>query len=306
MPAEAVDAPAPLDRSSTALGVSCQRTRRPSALLATSPRRRVRASAWRAFFSSTPSDAEHGSTSDCVHVPPEEGRTRREASARGSCARAHGDGEARHQPWLGCTTARRYSTTSSTVVVTTRRIVRARWAHDASQPIDFETDPSLDIATGASTSTAPVATLTLAVDPTGGLRDDYELKLNSYDLGVDIELHDALQRLRFEHPRCKAVVVTGGLDKVFCAGANIQMLAGVVARATRSTSASSPTRRATRIEEPSAHRVRCGSPPSTALLQAAATSLPWRATRSCSSTIARRRCRCPRCRCSPCSRERAG
>ena len=72
----------------------------------------------------------------------------------------------------------------------------------------------------------PVATLSMAVTPDAGLRDDYELKLNSYDLGVDIELHDAVQRLRFEHPEVKAVVVTGGLDKVFCAGANIQMLAG--------------------------------------------------------------------------------
>ncbi|MBO0691358.1 MAG: benzoyl-CoA-dihydrodiol lyase [Acidimicrobiaceae bacterium] len=72
----------------------------------------------------------------------------------------------------------------------------------------------------------PVATLTLAVDPHGGLADDYELKLNSYDLGVDIELNDAIQRLRFEHPEIKAVVVTGALEKVFCAGANIQMLAG--------------------------------------------------------------------------------
>ena len=71
-----------------------------------------------------------------------------------------------------------------------------------------------------------VATLTMAVDPAGGLRDDYELKTNSYDLGVDIELHDIVQRLRFEHPGVKAVVVTGGLDKIFCAGANIQMLAG--------------------------------------------------------------------------------
>src|SRR3954471_7262423 len=72
----------------------------------------------------------------------------------------------------------------------------------------------------------PVATLTLTVDPNSGLRDDYELKLNSYDLTVDIELADAIQRLRFEHPAVKAVVVTGGLDKVFCAGANIQMLSG--------------------------------------------------------------------------------
>ena len=70
----------------------------------------------------------------------------------------------------------------------------------------------------------PVATLTMAVDPDGGVRDDYQLKLNSYDIGVDIELYDVVQRLRFEHPGVKAVVVTGGLDKVFCAGANIQML----------------------------------------------------------------------------------
>ncbi|HZA77326.1 MAG TPA: 2,3-epoxybenzoyl-CoA dihydrolase [Acidimicrobiales bacterium] len=72
----------------------------------------------------------------------------------------------------------------------------------------------------------PVATLTMRVTPDAGLRDDYELKLNSYDLGVDIELHDAVQRLRFEYPEVKAVVLTGGLDKVFCSGANIQMLAG--------------------------------------------------------------------------------
>ena len=69
-----------------------------------------------------------------------------------------------------------------------------------------------------------VATVTMAVTPDGGLRGDYELKLNSYDLSVDIELHDVVQRLRFEHPEVRAVVVTGGVEKVFCAGANIQML----------------------------------------------------------------------------------
>jgi len=71
-----------------------------------------------------------------------------------------------------------------------------------------------------------VATVAMAVDPAGGLRSDYELKLNSYDLAVDIELYDVVQRLRFEHPEVRAVVLTGGLDKVFCAGANIRMLAG--------------------------------------------------------------------------------
>src|SRR4051795_11015460 len=70
-----------------------------------------------------------------------------------------------------------------------------------------------------------VATLTLAVDEQGGLVPGYELKLNSYDLGVDIELHDAVQRLRFEHPEVRTVVLTSAKDKVFCAGANIRMLA---------------------------------------------------------------------------------
>jgi benzoyl-CoA-dihydrodiol lyase len=70
-----------------------------------------------------------------------------------------------------------------------------------------------------------VATVRMAVTPDAGLRDDYELKLNSYDLSVDIELYDVVQRLRFEHPEIKAVVITGGVDKVFSAGANIQMLA---------------------------------------------------------------------------------
>src|ERR1700744_6175992 len=70
-----------------------------------------------------------------------------------------------------------------------------------------------------------VATLTMDVDEAGGLVPGYELKLNSYDLGVDIELYDAVQRLRFEHPGVKSVVVTSGKDKIFCAGANIRMLA---------------------------------------------------------------------------------
>jgi benzoyl-CoA-dihydrodiol lyase len=71
----------------------------------------------------------------------------------------------------------------------------------------------------------PVATLTMDVDEQGGLVPGYELKLNSYDLGVDIELYDAVQRLRFEHPEVRTVVVTSGKDKIFCAGANIRMLA---------------------------------------------------------------------------------
>jgi benzoyl-CoA-dihydrodiol lyase len=93
------------------------------------------------------------------------------------------------------------------------------------QPVTFDRHPSnyrhwrLEID-------PPLARLTMVVDPEGGLNEGYQLKLNSYDLGVDIELNDAVQRLRFEHPEVRAVVVSGGLDKMFCAGANIQMLAG--------------------------------------------------------------------------------
>ncbi|HYX59214.1 MAG TPA: 2,3-epoxybenzoyl-CoA dihydrolase [Streptosporangiaceae bacterium] len=71
----------------------------------------------------------------------------------------------------------------------------------------------------------PVATLAMDVDEQGGLVPGYELKLNSYDLGVDIELYDAVQRLRFEHPEVRTVVITSGKPKIFCAGANIRMLA---------------------------------------------------------------------------------
>jgi len=70
----------------------------------------------------------------------------------------------------------------------------------------------------------PVATLSMDVDEEGGLREGYKLKLNSYDLGVDIELHDALQRIRFEHPEIRSVVLTSARDRIFCSGANIFML----------------------------------------------------------------------------------
>src|SRR5580692_9194916 len=91
--------------------------------------------------------------------------------------------------------------------------------------IDFQTDPSryrhwkLDVE-------GDVATLTMDVDENGGLFEGYQLKLNSYDLGVDIELADAVQRLRFEHPGVKVVLLRSGKNRVFCAGANIRMLAG--------------------------------------------------------------------------------
>src|SRR5215831_19492668 len=91
--------------------------------------------------------------------------------------------------------------------------------------IDFQTDPSRYRHWKVAVD-GDVATLTLDVDENGGLFEGYQLKLNSYDLGVDIELADAVQRLRFEHPEVKVVVVRSGKNRVFCAGANIRMLAG--------------------------------------------------------------------------------
>jgi benzoyl-CoA-dihydrodiol lyase len=90
-------------------------------------------------------------------------------------------------------------------------------------PIAFRTDPSR-YRHWKLRFEGPVAHLVMDVDPAGGLFDGYELKLNSYDLGVDIELADAVQRLRFEHPEVRTVVLRSGKDNVFCAGANIRML----------------------------------------------------------------------------------
>jgi benzoyl-CoA-dihydrodiol lyase len=89
--------------------------------------------------------------------------------------------------------------------------------------IDFQTSPDRYRHWTLAVDGA-VATLTLDVAEDGGLVPGYELKLNSYDLGVDIELYDAVQRLRFEHPGVRAVLVTSAQDRVFCAGANIAML----------------------------------------------------------------------------------
>jgi benzoyl-CoA-dihydrodiol lyase len=89
--------------------------------------------------------------------------------------------------------------------------------------IDFQTDPSRYRHWRVERD-GDIAYLVMDVDPAGGLSDGYELKLNSYDLGVDIELYDAVQRLRFEHPEVRAVVIKSGKSNVFCAGANIRML----------------------------------------------------------------------------------
>ena len=91
--------------------------------------------------------------------------------------------------------------------------------------IDFQTDPS-KYRHWRVEYDGPVANLIMDVDENGGLFEGYELKLNSYDLGVDIELNDIVQRMRFEHPEVKVVVMQSGKEKVFCAGANIRMLGG--------------------------------------------------------------------------------
>ncbi|WP_299722706.1 2,3-epoxybenzoyl-CoA dihydrolase [uncultured Tateyamaria sp.] len=91
--------------------------------------------------------------------------------------------------------------------------------------IDFQTDPS-NYRHWRVEYDGPVANLFMDVDEDGGLFEGYQLKLNSYDLGVDIELADVVQRMRFEHPEVKVVVMQSAKDKVFCAGANIRMLGG--------------------------------------------------------------------------------
>jgi benzoyl-CoA-dihydrodiol lyase len=91
------------------------------------------------------------------------------------------------------------------------------------EAVNFQTDPS-QYKHWRLSFDAPVATLTMDVAEDRGIRPGYKLKLNSYDLGVDIELHDALQRIRFEHPEIRSVVITSAKNRIFCSGANIYML----------------------------------------------------------------------------------
>lgn len=89
--------------------------------------------------------------------------------------------------------------------------------------VDYQTSPE-QYKHWTLSCDGPVATLTMNVNEDGGLREGYKLKLNSYDLGVDIELNDAVQRIRFEHPEVRTVVITSAKDRIFCSGANIFML----------------------------------------------------------------------------------
>src|SRR3954463_2637015 len=98
-------------------------------------------------------------------------------------------------------------------------------ATSAVAPITFETRPA-DYRHWRPPFDGPVATLAMDVQEDAGLRDDYRLKLNSYDLGVEIELADAVQRIRLDHPHVSAVVIPSARERIFCAGANIFMLGG--------------------------------------------------------------------------------
>jgi benzoyl-CoA-dihydrodiol lyase len=102
-------------------------------------------------------------------------------------------------------------------------VATTQQTHQDLVPVDYQTDPS-KYKHWRIAYDAPVATLTMDVNEDGGLRPGYKLKLNSYDLGVDIELHDILQRVRFEHPEIRTVVMTSAKNRVFCSGANIYML----------------------------------------------------------------------------------
>jgi benzoyl-CoA-dihydrodiol lyase len=102
-------------------------------------------------------------------------------------------------------------------------VVAAQESQPKMDSVDYRTDPS-SYKHWRLSFDGPVATLTMDVAEDGGLRPGYKLKLNSYDLGVDIELHDALQRIRFEHPEIRSVIVTSAKSRIFCSGANIYML----------------------------------------------------------------------------------
>ncbi|NRF65641.1 benzoyl-CoA-dihydrodiol lyase [Aquincola sp. S2] len=118
-------------------------------------------------------------------------------------------------------------------------------------PVDYRTEPSR-YRHWKLRFEGPVATLAADIDENAGLRPGYKLKLNSYDLGVDIELNDALNRIRFEHPEVRCVVVTSARDKVFCSGANIFML-GVSSHAWKVNFCKFTNETRNGIEDSSAH-----------------------------------------------------
>ena len=183
-----------------------------------------------------------------------------------------------------------YSACDSTVTSSKLLAVdrdRSRWIRP-----QFETHPSR-YQHWKLTVDGDIATLVMAVDADHPHRPGYELKLNSYDLSVDIELADAIQRLRFEHPEVKCVVITADLDRVFCSGANIYML-GLSTHSFKVNFCKFTNETRLYLEDASrAQRARARCARARAPPPAAATSSRSPATRSCSSTTATPPCRFP-------------
>jgi hypothetical protein len=168
-----------------------------------------------------------------------------------------------------------------------------RIMNEASPRVDFRTDPSQYRHWNLSFE-GQTATLAMNVAEDGGIRPGYKLKLNSYDLGVDIELHDAIQRIRFEHPEVRSVIVTSLKDRVFCSGANIFML-GLSTHAWKVNFCKFTNETGWRIR--AAMAASNSSPPSMAPVRGAAMSWQWLAMKSILSMTGLRRSPCPKCRC---------
>ena len=169
--------------------------------------------------------------------------------------------------------------------------------------VDYQTEPGHYRHWRLSTE-GEVATLMLDIDEDAGVRPGYKLKLNSYDLGVDIELHDALQRIRFEHPEVKAVVITSGRDRVFCSGANIFML-GLSSHAWKVNFCKFTNETRNGIEDSSRHDGLKFLAAVNGACAGVATSWHWPVIRFCWSMTARPRSLCPRFPCWACCPEPA-
>lgn len=170
--------------------------------------------------------------------------------------------------------------------------------------VNYQTNPS-QYKHLSLTTEGNVARLTIDIDEDSGIRPGYKLKLNSYDLGVDIELHDALNRLRFEHPEVRSVVVSSGKERIFCSGANIFML-GLSSHAWKVNFCKFTNETRNSIEDTSEHSgVKFIAAVNGAVL-VAVTSWPWPVMKSIWWMIAPRRCRCLKFLCSGFCRGPAG
>jgi len=154
----------------------------------------------------------------------------------------------------------------------------------ASAAVSFDTHPSR-YRHWLLTFDGPVATLSMNVNEERGLRPGYTLKLNSYDLGVDIELYDALQRIRFEHPEVGSVIVTSARERIFCSGANIFML-GLSSHGWKVNFCKFTNETRNGIEDSSRHSGLKFIAAATERPRVEATNSLWPATRSGWSTIA--------------------